>query len=215
MNDCRAVVVGICEANPPFLSNAIFYTRYSNALNFAPPERRLLTFLVVKAQEGVNHNDLCQRIQQQTRLKAVTQEAFCWETIQFYLSSTGIPVNFGITVMLGFVVGVAIAGQTFYLFTLENLKQFGALKAMGLSNLRIIGMILTQGFTVGCIGYGLGMGLAAIFFEGTGGVPALKGFHMYWEIMLIAAGAVTVIVVLASLLSIRKVLFLEPAVVFR
>jgi putative ABC transport system permease protein len=32
-----------------------------------------------------------------------------------------------------------VAGQTFYLFTIENLKQFGALKAMGVTNLRLIG----------------------------------------------------------------------------
>ena len=40
------------------------------------------------------------------------------------------------------VVGTAIAGQTFYLFTLENLKQFGSLKAMGVSNARLIGMVM-------------------------------------------------------------------------
>ena len=41
------------------------------------------------------------------------------------MEKTGIPINFGITVVLGFIVGTAIAGQTFYLFTVENLKQFG------------------------------------------------------------------------------------------
>src|SRR5262249_48063068 len=148
-------------------------------------------------------------------LKAQTGDEFAWSTIAFYLENTGIPVNFGVTVLLGFVVGVAIAGQTFYLFTTENLKQFGALKAMGTSNGRIIGMILTQAAVVGVLGYGIGMGLAAAFFEGTAGVPALKAFHMYWQVMAGAAAAVFLIVVLASFLSIRKVLVLEPAVVFR
>ena len=57
-----------------------------------------------------------------------------WKTIDYYLRYTGIPFNFGITALLGFLVGTAIAGQTFYNFTLENLKQFGALKAMGMTN---------------------------------------------------------------------------------
>ena len=79
------------------------------------------------------------------------------------MKRTGIPINFGITVVLGFVVGCAIAGQTFYLFTIENLKQFGSLKAMGVSNLRLVGMILLQALVVGVIGYGLGVGGAALF----------------------------------------------------
>ena len=49
----------------------------------------------------------------------------------YYLKYTGIPINFGITTLLGFFIGTAIAGQTFYNFTLENLKQFGASKRWG------------------------------------------------------------------------------------
>ena len=124
-------------------------------------------------------------------------------------------MNFGITITLGFIIGVAIAGQTFYLFTLENLKQLGALKAMGLSNARIVGMILLQALIVGFIGYGIGMGLAAAFFESTSQVTALAGLHIYGEVMAGTGVAVLVIVVLASLLSIRRVLVLEPAIVFR
>jgi len=140
---------------------------------------------------------------------------FVWLTVGYYLKTTGIPVNFGITVMLGFVVGTAIAGQTFYLFTIENLKQFGNLKAMGVSNGRIVGMILFQGAIVGVIGFGIGMGLSAAFFEGTKDIVHLKGFAMPWQVMAMTAVTVIIIVGLASLLSIRKVLVLEPAVVFK
>src|SRR5437763_15993471 len=99
------------------------------------------------------------------RLMALTGSQFFWKTVWYFMGSTGIPINFGITILLGFVVGVAIAGQTFYLFTLENLKQFGSLKAMGLTNGRILGMILLQALVVGVIGYGLGLGLTATYFE--------------------------------------------------
>jgi putative ABC transport system permease protein len=215
MNDHRAVLVGICKASPPFLSFPIVYTRYSQAIQFAPPERRLLPFVLARAKDGLTAEEVCRRISEKTGLKALTTDQFAWNTIRFYLESTGIPVNFGITVLLGFIVGVAIAGQTFYLFTIENLKQFGALKAMGVSNARIVGMIVVQGLVVGVVGYGLGMGMAAAFFEGTKDVIAMKAFHMYWQVMAITAAAVLVIVVLASMLSIRRVLVLEPAVVFR
>jgi putative ABC transport system permease protein len=215
MNDRRAVLVGVCKASAPFTTLPILYTRYSQAARFVPRERNLMSFVLVKPQEGLPANEVCQRIQDQTGLMALTQEQFFWKTIAYFLASTGIPVNFGITIALGFIIGVAIAGQTFYLFTIENLKQFGALKAMGLSNLRIVGMILLQALVVGLIGYGIGAGLTAIFFESTSHITVLAGLHMFWEVMAGTGGAVLVIVALASLLSIRRVLVLEPAVVFR
>src|SRR5262249_28997564 len=138
-------------------------------------------------------------------------------TISYYLQRTGIPINFGITVALGFIVGAAIAGQTFYLFTVENLKQFGALKAMGVSNVRIMGMSLLQALLVGLLGYGLGVGGATLF--GIGMAAAAKtvppAFFMTWQILAGVAVAVLVIVLLSSLVSIRRVLVLEPAVVFK
>ena len=79
------------------------------------------------------------------------------------MTNTGIPINFGIAVGLGFIVGTAIAGQTFYNFTLDNLRHFGALKAMGASNGTLLRMILLQALVVGSLGYGLGVGGAALF----------------------------------------------------
>jgi putative ABC transport system permease protein len=215
MNDRRAVLVGVCQASAPFTTLPILYTRYSQAAWFVPRERNLMTFVLAKAEPDLHAEEVCGRIERQTGLTALTPEQFRWKTIGYFLGSTGIPVNFGITITLGFVIGVAIAGQTFYLFTIENLKQFGALKAMGLSNLRIVGMILLQALVVGFIGYGIGMGLAAAFFASTSHVTHLAGLHIYWQVMAGVGLAVLVIVALASLLSIRRVLVLEPAIVFR
>jgi putative ABC transport system permease protein len=215
MNDRRAVLVGVCKASAPFTTLPVLYTRYSQAARFVPRERNLMSFVLVKPQEDLPAKEVCQRIEERTGLMALTREQFFWKTIAYFLGSTGIPVNFGITIALGFIIGVAIAGQTFYLFTIENLKQFGALKAMGLSNIRIVGMILLQALVVGLIGYGIGVGLTAIFFESTSHITHLAGLHMFWQVMAGTGGAVLVIVVLASLLSIRRVLVLEPAVVFR
>jgi putative ABC transport system permease protein len=215
MNDRRAVVVGICKASAPFQTLPVVYTRYSQAVTFAPRERNLMAAVLVHGKPDVPVAELCSRIEKQTGYLALTRDQFAGRTVGYYLQYTGIPVNFGITVLLGFVVGVAIAGQTFYLFTIENLKQFGALKAMGVTNGKLVGMILLQGLVVGVVGYGLGMGLAALFFESTSHMVHLAGFFLPWQVMLGTAGAVLFIVVLASLLSIRRVLVLEPAIVFR
>ena len=116
---------------------------------------------------------------------------------------------------LGFLVGTVIAGQTFHNFTLDNLKQFGALKAMGVSNPRLVGMIVSQALVVGALGFGLGIGATALYFEATRNITYLAGIHLPALVMGGTVIAVLFIVVLASLVSIRRVLVLEPGMVFR
>jgi putative ABC transport system permease protein len=214
MNDHRAVLVGLCRSSPTFQTFPVIYTRYSQALEFVPQERRVLSFVLAQPEPGQSTAEVCHRIHEQTQLQALTRAQFSWMTMSYYLRRTGIPINFGITVLLGFVVGCAIAGQTFYTFTLENLAQFGSLKAMGVTNWRIVGMVLMQALIVGVLGYSLGVGAAALFGEVTQSNSRLA-FLMIWQVPVITAVAVTIIVVLSSLFSIRKVLVLEPAVVFR
>jgi putative ABC transport system permease protein len=173
-----------------------------------------MSFVLAEAQPGVLAEEVCRRIEAQTGLQALTREQFKWQTIWYYMRKTGIPFNFGITVLLGFIVGTAIAGQTFYLFTIENLRQFGTLKAMGASNLRITGMILLQAAVVGFVGYGFGVGAAGIFGEITRSSGKMA-FFMPWQVLVGTGVAVLLIVTLASLLCIRRVLVLEPAVVFQ
>ena len=217
LNDKRAVIVGMVQCSPTFQTFPILYCTYDQAREFVPQERKTLTFVLVKAKPDITHEDLCERIEDKTGLRAKTNDQFFWSTIDYYMKRTGIPINFGITVMLGFIVGCAIAGQTFYLFTIENLKQFGALKAMGVSNFCIVRMILLQALVVGVIGYCLGVGGAALFgvVFGAAVKSAPPAFYFGWQILVLTAVAVSVIVTLSALLSMRRVLFLEAGVVFR
>ena len=115
--------------------------------------------------------------------------------------------------MLGFIVGAAIAGQTFYNFTLENLRQFGVLKAMGAGNWTLLRMILLQAVLVGTLGYGLGVGLTALF--GYLMRHSILAFKFPWQLLLFSGAGVSLICVFAAVLSILKVLRLEPAIVFK
>jgi putative ABC transport system permease protein len=213
MNDHRAVIVGVCEATRTFQSNPVVYTTYTRAKNFAPQERKVLSYILAKTEPGLTSETVARRIASTTGLGAKTSDAFSRMTIEYYLKYTGIPFNFGITALLGFLVGTAIAGQTFYNFTLENLKQFGALKAMGATNLRIVGMILLQATVVGLLGYGIGVGLAAWFGFAVRGTEL--AFFTWWPILPVTAGAIVLICVLSSLFSVQRVIRLEPAIVFR
>jgi putative ABC transport system permease protein len=215
LNDRRAVLVGVCKVGAPFFSDPIIYARYTQAAHYVPRERNLMNYILVKPEDGVDHQELCRRLEERTGRTALTRSQFFWKTVRYFLASTGIPVNFGITIALGFIVGAAVTGQTLYLFILENLKQFGALKAMGLGNGSILRMILLQALLIGGIGFGLGVGLTTIFFITTGNLTHLAGLHMTWAAFLGTGAAVFVIVIATSLISARRVLVLEPAVVFR
>ena len=217
INNKRAEIVGLVKCNPTFQTFPILYTQYKQALNYNPPESKQLSFILVKAQDGVAPEQVCQAIEERTGLVAKTNDQFFWSAIDSYMARTGIPINFGITVLLGFVVGCAIAGQTFYLFTIENIKQFGSLKAMGVSNFRLVRMILLQALVVGVIGDGIGIGGAAgfglVFETFVKGTP--PAFYFGWQIPLITAVAVFLIITAAALISMKRVLFLEAGVVFR
>jgi len=84
------------------------------------------------------------------------------------------------------------------------------------SNRRILGMVMLQAAVVGVIGFSMGSGLSAAFFELTSNnVTNLRGFFMTWEVMLGTGIAVMGIILLVSVISVRKVLVLDPALVFR
>jgi putative ABC transport system permease protein len=194
LNDRRSVVVGICRVQRTFQSQPVIYTTYSRATILAPKERKLLSFICVKAKDGVDPGTLATRIESDTGLLALSAHAFSIKTVWYFMKNTGIPINFGIAVALGFLVGTAIAGQTFYQFTSDNIRQFGALKAMGATNTRLLGVASSF----------------AVLAKRTE-----LAFLLRFETLLGTGVAITLICVLASVVSIWKVMRLEPAIVFK
>lgn len=213
LNNHRTVVVGIAKTTRTFQSQPVVFTTYSNATIYAPPQLNLLSFILVKAKRGENLKALCKRIKQFTGLAAYTKDDFKDLTVRYYLKYTAIPINFGVSVLLGFLVGAAIAGQTFYNFTLENLRYFGVLKAMGASERTLLFMIVFQALIVSFIGYGIGVGCTALFAFFTRN--SMVAFRFPWQLFVFSTVGVTLIASFAALISIRKVIKLEPAIVFK
>lgn len=215
LNDQRTVIRGMADTTPSFTSTAVFYTTYSRALSYVPGTRNRMSLVLVGADEGVSPDDLANRISEQTGLKARTREQFAQDGIDFIIENTGIPFNFGITVALGFIVGVAIVGLTFSLFIRDNIKQFGALKAIGVSNRKIVRMVGAQAGMVGAIGYALGLAATALFIWGFSGNPTFKGFYLPWFLPLISLISVILILAFTGWVALRNVMRTEPAAVFR
>jgi putative ABC transport system permease protein len=150
----------------------------------------------------------------ETGLRAYTEHDFFWSTTWWFFKNTGIPLSFGTTVLLGFLVGIAVAGQTFYSFIIENLPHFGALKAMGASNTLLRNMLIIQSFIVGITGFGIGLGLSALF----GYAVLSRGnppFYLPHELLLVSFFAILLISSFSVLLGIRKLNSVDPAEVFR
>ncbi len=230
INDQEARVVGIANAMNSFTGGPYVWTTYERALQYVPAQRKMLQAVICAPREGVSIEQAVKDIQKETGLRAYANGDAGFEefwaarggdtvdfnvsTVWWYIKNTGIPISFGTTVIIGLVVGMAVSCQTFYSFVLENMRHLGALKAMGTSNIKLCMMLLVQAFTVGFIGYGIGMGLTAGFAFG-----ALKNeqppFYMPEFVPFAVLAVILGICMLAALLGIWRVARLEPAMVFR
>lgn len=214
INDKEARVVGICKTEKSFFGYPYVFSTYDQALQFAPKTRKMLSFILAHPAEGWTAEQAVEQIKKETRLGAYTEKQFERSTVLWFFRNTGIPVSFATTILLGFIVGVAIAGQTFYSFILENLRNIGALKAMGAGDGLLTRMVMLQSFTVGLIGYGIGIGLTVLF----GLLVLEKGmppFALPYQLPLFTFIVIMLICAFAAVLGILKIRKLEPAIVFR
>jgi putative ABC transport system permease protein len=213
LNDKRAYVTGICESTRSFQSNPVIYTTFKRALSYAPYERKLLSFILVKAQQMVSPKALCEKITARTGLAAYTQDEFEWRTVNYYIANTGIPINFGLAVLLGLLVGAALAGQIFYNFTTDNLLYLGLFSLMGASKGLLARMILLQALWLGFLGWGIGTGLSSLVAFAT--AKTELAFHLPWQLLLLTGFLMASICSLSALVSIRRIYSLELARIFK
>ncbi len=215
LNERRAVVAAITDAAPAFSAQVIIHTRYSQAVSYLPTGRNQLSFILARAAPGLDPASVARSITDRTGLNAYSANEFSQRTVRYYLRNTGIPISFATTILLGIIVGSAIVGLTFNMFVSENLAQYAMLKVIGVTNDRIIGLVLLQTAVVGLIGYAIGIGLAAAFFEfSCTPTSALRGFILPWWIALGVAGVMMLLIFLSTVVSLKRVLFVEPAIVF-
>lgn len=160
LNDHRAVIRGIARISPSFAGGVALFATYPTALGFLNSGRTQLSFILARPVDGYSEDSVGRAITQATGLKALDRDTFIAASRDDVITNTGIPVSIGTTVVLGVIVGIAIVGLTLTIFVNDNLRQFGALKAIGVSNPQLIFMVLLQSALVGVIGYAIGLGVA-------------------------------------------------------
>ena len=134
-------------------------------------------------------------------------------TMDYYLKNTGIPINFGIAVLLGLLVGAVIAGQIFYNFISDNLKYLALFLVMGAPRSLLVQMSLIQALWVGLLGWGIGTGCSALIGFLTRNTEL--SYHLSWGLFLGTGFIIICICILALLISIARIFKIELASVFK
>jgi putative ABC transport system permease protein len=117
-----------------------------------------------------------------------------------------------IAAVLGLIVGVVVVTQTIYAATIDHIREFGTLKAMGASNFYIYKIILKQAVISAVIGYAIGIVVAMIAIRIAGDSAPIKlpvevAIGMFFLTLFMCC--------LAALVSINKVTRIDPAMVFK
>lgn len=215
VNDHRGVFVGTGEALMAGLfGTPTIYTTYRRAISDLPTTRFTITYILVEPKSETDIAYIKEKIKEYGYL-ALTEDEFITKNTNYYLYETGLGTNVLIMTLISFIVGLSIAGQTFYTFVLENIEEFGALKAIGAKKNELITMILYQSSIVGFLGYGIGLLIASI-------VIALAKWHLSNYASLVTFKSLTVtfvmvliIVAFSSYLGVRRVIKIDPFDIFR
>jgi putative ABC transport system permease protein len=126
-------------------------------------------FILVKARAGVNVEELRQRLQGRlTGVDVLTRQQFSDMTRHYWLFTTGAGMAVLMAAVLGLLVGVVVVAQTIYSSTMDHLREFGTLKAMGATNAYIYKIIMKQAAIAAVIGYALGISLSILVVHESG-----------------------------------------------
>ena len=215
LNDNRGVIVGIAKvATSGLYGLPTLYTTYERAIQYIPNPRFTISYVLVEPK-STSDIPLIEKQVEALGYRARTKEEFMQNTEDFFLYKTGGGTNLLIMMLISFIVGLSLSGQTFYTFILENLERFGALKAIGAKNRDLVFMILFQATFTAFTGFGLGIGLCLLLIVlAKLRLPSYAAMVTFSN-LAISFGMVLVIAAVSSYVAIRRVLKIEPFDIFR
>jgi putative ABC transport system permease protein len=172
------------------------------------------TYLLVRLAPGADVAAVKAEIQRRLPFNDVyTRQEWSDRSRGYWVASTGIGLNMYITVFLGCLVGIVVVAQTLYTSTLEHLREFGTVKAIGGSNRDIYSILGTQAVIAAVVGFLLGAGNALLL------APVMAKIRLRLilppELWIAVFVGTLVLCLVASMVSFRKVAKIDPALVFR
>jgi putative ABC transport system permease protein len=207
INNHRAVIVAICKITQGFYPMPIVFTSNKSFNTFSGFQKDNVEFIAAKTRAGANIDEVLKAINSYPMFKGLTSEGLKWRMAKSFLQ-TGILINFGLSLILGIIVGFSIAGQIFYIITLHNMKYYALIKSIGGNEKQITRMILYQTLVVGIIGFLLGTGATLLW--GMAIKDTTLAFMFPWELLLFTAFLTVIICLFTAGLSIRKIANIDP-----
>lgn len=209
-------LVGLSREALSFTTIPVLFTSYNEI------DRNLMgtdfegqtSFIVAKLKDPARVDEVVQKLRAALPDNDVyTRQEFIDRTVDYWTIQTGMGMAFFLTAILAVLIGGAIVGQTIYAGTIEHLRDYGTLKAMGAQNGDINLVILTQAAASAVLGFAIG---AAVTLASRHGIES-AGVSMQLPLTLfVAVFAIIVATCLAAAyISVRKVKTLDPVMVFR
>jgi len=210
----RARVVGLTRGIRTFTTAPPVFTSFKHAQDYtAVPEDQTL-YLLARVDPGADIDAVVARIAPRvTDVSVVPADRWRVGQESYWMFGTGAGITVLIAAGLGLLVGVVVVAQTIYAATIDHIKEYGTLKAMGATNAYLYRVILQQAALSAVAGYGIGIAIAATVAQGSlAGTtaiilePPLAG-ALFLLTMVMCLGA--------SIVSINKVTRIDPAMVFK
>lgn len=210
----RLKIIGKTVDAKSFTTTPLTFMDYRMAQSVSTDLRGNTTYILVKLAPGANVEAVRAEIRRRLPFNDVyTKAEWAKRSRSYWIDSTGLGLNMYITVFLGCLVGIVVVAQTLYTSTMEHIREFGTVKAIGGGNADIY-LILGKQATIAAVA-GFGLGALQAF--------ALRPVMAKIDLKLIIPTPFYIWVLLGSLalclgsalISFRKVASIDPALVFR
>jgi putative ABC transport system permease protein len=216
IGDHRARIVGFTRGIRSFTTSPFVYTSFKNSLNYTRPESHedQLAYILIKVSPGFTPAEVEKNLRARlTDVDVYTSEEFSRRTRFYWMFTTGAGLAVLTAALMGLVVGIAVVAQTIYAATMDHIREYGTLKAMGATNSYLYRVLVEQAVWSATVGYGFALILAHFIVEGSekGGALILLPFSMKVGMLFLAV----FMCIAAALVSIHKVTRLDPAMVFK
>lgn len=207
-------LVGLSKGIKSFTTAPVFFMSYNEARTFWGGAWFGTSFIAAKVRDKRDIGRVAAALRATMRENDVfTRNGFIKKTVLYWTVQTGLGMAFFLTAILGLVIGGAIVGQTIYANTMEHLKEYGTLKAIGAKNRDVYTVIFSQASINAVAGF-LSGGLIILFSKGA---IERAGVSLYLNLWISALIFLMILstCVFSAYFSVRKIKKLDPVMVFR